>query len=177
MGKVKIEKESHNINTLALEVALANFIDFRKSDVIFNITPISQLLEFETDVLEITKAGYLNAFELKISKSDFKKDSEKRHLRDPRLFGLYFKSLKTFSYVVPEFLKEFALENIPEYAGLYSAFKFPLAYNPNRIFIECIKSPKQLFSGRDLHKVSDQERLSFLRLGNMRVITLKNRLI
>lgn len=160
------------MKTIELEVALANFLDFRQSDIIFNITVISQLLDFETDVLQITKSGYLNAFELKVSKADLKKDLKKNYIKGKVKGFDYFRKLKTFSYVVPEELKEDALNQIPDFAGLYKAIE--IQSTPKRISIRCIKPPKVLGKREP---ITDSQKLAFLRLGNMRVITLKKRLI
>lgn len=74
--------------------------------------------DWESDVLKITKSGYVYEFEIKISRGDFKNDfkhKKKKHLL------LENKENKTkmpnyFYYVVPEDL--ITEDEVPEYAGL-----------------------------------------------------------
>lgn len=90
--------------------------------------------DFETDFLAVTKAGYASEFEVKVSKTDFKKDFEKKRLDRGRSFfdkearewkekydykhdllkegksGLKHFYFCTPAGLVPE-------EDIPEYAG------------------------------------------------------------
>lgn len=77
---------------------------------------------WEADILEITKAGYLYEYEVKISRKDFKIDAEKvehywtgpgRKKYDVLRNG---ERVNYFSFIVPEGL--ISPEEVPEWAGL-----------------------------------------------------------
>ncbi len=75
--------------------------------------PRSYVTGNETDVLSITKAGYIHEYELKISRSDFKADAKKSKFRR---YIHQVASVNYFYYVYPTgLLKE---EEIPNFAGI-----------------------------------------------------------
>lgn len=91
------------------------------------IYPNIYLGTWEADLLEVTKAGYLYEYEVKISRHDFRNDSRKaKYFRgtatpvgrkyDNLLAG---KRVNYFSYIVPEGLVD--PEEVPEWAGLIYA--------------------------------------------------------
>ena len=91
---------------------------------------------WEADLISITKANYLNEFEIKISLSDFQKDflkSKHRVLKNP--LGRY-RIPNYFWYVAP--IKAIPL-CIPDYAGLIEVVQ-----QDYRIILNQIKKPKQL---------------------------------
>jgi hypothetical protein len=77
----------------------------------------------ESDILAELMSGYLEEYEIKISKSDFKHDfKKKKH----KLFEKLMKKDKRvrknstpnyFSFVVPKDL--ISIDDVPDYAGLY----------------------------------------------------------
>jgi hypothetical protein len=90
------------------------------------IVPNVTVLGWESDLVSVTAAGFLCEYEIKISRSDFKKDLEKsRHqvltrflhapipgwLPDGRRLGANY-----LSYVVPAGLV--SVDEVPRYAGL-----------------------------------------------------------
>lgn len=72
-------------------------------------------LSYEADLIAISKTGRVTEVEIKVSKSDLVADFLKYKWKK----GLD-ERINKFFYAVPEKLKQFALENIPETAGLYS---------------------------------------------------------
>lgn len=79
----------------------------------------------ECDVMAISKADYIYEFEIKISKSDFKKDfekekhrliKEKKFVNESKTWRIPFYAPNYFYFVMPENLV--SIEEIPEYAGL-----------------------------------------------------------
>lgn len=110
----------------------------------------------EADLLCLTKASYLYEYEIKVTKQDFKNDTNKkvqltrhyfkeyniksptRTLTQKKMFWLDEGCLPPnyFSYIVPEGLIE--VEDVPEFAGLY--------YINNRGLLREIKKPTQLHS-------------------------------
>ncbi|MBT0607616.1 hypothetical protein [Aequorivita echinoideorum] len=118
----------------------------------------------ECDVLILSKSGYATEVEIKISKADLLKDSEKLHGHDhPMIKYLYF--------CVPENLKEIALEVIPARAGLLVAEsnEGPI----HRAFLKQIKSPTQISKPVQWN---EKEKMKLLHLGCMRILGLKKKL-
>jgi len=73
--------------------------------------------DYEADILEISKLGYVHEYEIKLTVPDFKKDILKNY-RGIRKHDLIVsgKHVNTFSYIVPENM--ISIADIPEYAGL-----------------------------------------------------------
>jgi hypothetical protein len=72
------------------------------------IIPNSCLFSWESDVISVTRAGFVTEFEIKISKADFKADAKKERARllvapeQNGFFGSYsVKRPNYFFYVVP----------------------------------------------------------------------------
>lgn len=86
------------------------------------VFPNIHLGGFECDILELTKAGYLYEYEVKISKADFKADAKKKTWAGTK-YELIKLGNRTnyFYYVVPEGL--LSVEDVPEFAGLIWARK------------------------------------------------------
>jgi len=83
------------------------------------IIPNIYLGSSEADLISVTKAGYINEYEIKITRSDFKADFKKsKHsfLKDrQKTFRAYF------WFVTPEGLVD--VDEIPEYAGFIAVRK------------------------------------------------------
>lgn len=165
MGKLKSIKSENNVSTLDVELAIMKEFNFRQNLIVPNITNITRLLPFETDILILTKDSYATGFEIKISKSDLNADFKKRqHNKDK--FEKYYGKFKHFYYAVPEYLKEYALNVIPDFCGLWVFAKYEYPTLPK--FYEAKKANK-LFD----YKFSDKERYEIARLGTMRIYSLK----
>lgn len=162
-------------NTYEIELAIMRKFDFRQNLIVPNITNEMLIVSFETDILVLTKSGYAYGFEIKTSKSDLKADFKKpQHIKFNEMHngktGLqrYYSKFKYFYYAVPEDLKEYALEVIPEFCGLWVLKK---AENQKPKFYEARK-PIKLFD----FKWSEKERYEVARLGAMRIYSLKQSL-
>jgi len=161
------------IKCIDIELAIMKKFDFRKNLIVPSITNMMSIVHFETDMLVITPSGYAYGFEIKVSKSDLKADFNKPHhskfdqMRNGKT-GLqrYYGKFKYFSYAVPEELKEYALEVIPEFCGLWVIRKSDVS--GLFIFREA-RSPKKLFD----RKWSSDEIYNVARLGAMRIYNLK----
>lgn len=149
-----------------IEVAIAknsNF-DFRRNIVAFNVNGCSGKLPIwhECDILVCTKAGYLTEIEIKRSWSDFLADFRKKHHHESE--GL----IKYFYYCVPmsivERVKEF-LEKRYVVVGI-------ITYSES-LFIHVEKVAEK----RKCNKLTIEQQLEIARLGAMRVIGLKEKLI
>lgn len=151
------------MKTPRIELELLKHFDFTKKIIVTNVTWASQLVNFETDLLVLTKAGYAHGIEIKVSKSDFKNDFKKPHIKTLNM-ERYFKNLKHFSYAFPENLLEFALQNVDERFGLYSVEKCGLGYR-----VSIVRKPSILFN----KKWDDEDRLKLAHLGCMRIFNNK----
>lgn len=108
---------------------------------------------WEADLLEITRAGYLYEYEIKISRHDYRKEkSGKGRKYDDLISG---RRVNYFSYIVPEGLVD--PEEIPDWAGLIYARGYP-----ERVWIGRDKNGGDLFEERTsirLTTVKDPQKL------------------
>lgn len=96
----------------------------------------------ECDVLSISKSDFIYEYEIKISRSDYKKDFTKRKHSDilnenftkTGSKGTWYLLPNYFNYIVPKDLIK--IEEVPEYAGL-------IYFNEDMTF-DVIKKPKLL---------------------------------
>lgn len=158
--------------TIDIEIAILREFDFRANLIVPNITNMSNLpIMFESDILILSKSNFAHSIEIKISKSDLKKDLNKKHIKclgesfNRKYFDFFYSKLKYFSYVVPESLKDDALRQIPDFCGLW-------IYSQKTKKLSCIINPKQLFN----YKWTEKERYELSRLGSMRIFGLKQKI-
>lgn len=147
---------------------LMHYFKYNQNYVVDGLTNMSGLVRFETDLLCVTKSGYAHAVEIKVSKSDLKKDLQKSHIKilekteHPHSFFMnkedYYKRLKYFSYAIPIELKDAALNQIPNFCGL-------IVLQPGKK-AEMIRQPEVINN----YKWNQNEILNLLRLGTMRII-------
>lgn len=127
----------------------------KQAEVISNC----HLLEFESDFMYVTRAGYMHEVEVKISRSDFRADFKKESYKPDRVTGLNntfnkhiilpegLTGLKSFSFAVPKDL--ITLDEVPEYAGLYYYYRTP---NTNRAVLRMVKKAPTLLHPRPITK-------------------------
>jgi len=154
------------MTTLEIEVAIMEYLGVRKNVIVNGIhwgLNVGNKLMHECDLLSLTKSSYATEIEIKISKSDLLKDKEKKHKHNHN-------HIKYLWFAVPEKLKETAIKEIPDRAGLYSLHK----WDDGRItvYIEKHAQPR-----KNAIKWTDEERNDLMRLGTMRIITLKKQLL
>lgn len=159
------------MRTIDIELAIMRDFKFTQNIIVPNITNSMNVLPFETDMLVLTKAGYATGFEIKVSKSDLKADFKKKHqvrindlLEGKRWFEKYYKKFKNFYYIVPEDLLQDALELVPEPLGV--------CYVSNMNGRIGFARSRTLFN----YKWSEAEMVNIMRLGTMRVYSLKKAL-
>lgn len=165
-----------SINTAEMEIAVAKMFNPRVNLVIPNVH--WGFLWYEADLIIITKGGYLYEVEIKISKSDLKKDLEKRHKHDS-------KYIKYLYFAIPQKLEKF-INYIPDKAGIisvhkreikkYNSYEFRSWENLETEIITCcnvIRQPKKLYN----YKIDDKERYRLARLGALRIWNLKSKII
>jgi hypothetical protein len=158
------------LRTIDIELAVMREFDHRQNLIVNGINSWAiEGLFHECDMLVVSKAGFLTEIEIKVSKADLIKDKLKQH-------GHRSSRIKRFYFAVPEKLVDFALEEIPERAGLYAARYvegnldgYPAGRYPK---IRLVKQCQYLKT----RPVSDAERYQIARLGAMRIYTLKKRI-
>lgn len=122
-------------------------------------------LNYEADLIAVSKAGCATEIEIKISASDLRADKKKKKFQsglDARIFRLF--------YAIPESLKEVALVEIPEEYGIIIV---------SNGYPRTVRQAKR----RKARKVTDQELTKLTRLGTMKywdlslkIHDLKNRI-
>lgn len=147
-----------------IQIALRNSGIWNKRQDIFIPNLSWGMLNYEADLVIITKSGYLTEVEIKRSWADFKADFKKGHEHDdPRVYHFY--------YCVPESICERVAEFLQE------------KYGAGRPSVLCVSEEGNIrhydggISHRGGRKLFLEEQLTAARLGCMRVWNLKEKLI
>jgi hypothetical protein len=160
------------MKTLDLEILTMKYFGIRRNLIVPNVSWGLDL--HECDMLILSKSNYATEVEIKVSKSDLLKDKEKFH-------GHLNKKIRRLFFCVPENLKEVALANIPERAGLLIPKEFTsrcFTYEKGNYDVTTTKLIE--VRGPIANKycqtwsASDREQLS--RLGAMRILGLKEKI-
>ncbi len=151
--------------TIEIEIAVANLFGLRKQSAILTNLSWGFGLDYEADLVIVTKSGYLYEVEIKVSKYDLIKDKHKIHNHKSNKFRkLYF--------AIPKNLID-CIEHIPERAGIIICDRFE--YDGNQ-FVKA-----EYFREAEINKqakqISDVELFKLLRLGTMRQWTIKRKLV
>lgn len=171
-----------DLSTLEIEVLLLTELDFIRNLIVPNVTALSGLVEFETDILLLTKNDHTIGFEIKVSKADLKNDLKKRHIKSANTTkGIkhYYGKLKKFCYVVPSSLVADALTQVPEFCGIYSVKKQVVKSTTTtkkstiKLELKEVRAAKSLSS----YKWTATERYKLARLGAMRIKSLKENIL
>ncbi len=112
----------------------------------------------ECDILTLSRSGYATEIEIKVSKSDLKRDADKDHgHRSQRIKYLYF--------AMPEAMRD-CIGDVPEHAGivLVSTDKY------GDYQCQIIREPQPNVAAR---KFTDTEAFALARLGALRIWPLK----
>lgn len=159
MGSIR---QLNKLTTADMEIALAvsksSPCNFVKNQTV--AVRCSEIFGHETDFLSINKSGYVTEVEIKISKADFKKDFTKKHHHESGY-------IKYFYYAVPYYMVDFALENLPENAGL-------LVVSP-ALPVGKILVYKEAIAKKGARKVTDEHIAKIERLMSMRYWSLLKR--
>lgn len=173
------------MTTLQMEVALMKHFNFRQNIIVPNVSDFSTLIYTEADLLVLTKAGYATMVEIKVSKSDLLADKKKQWMKrvynaehpdnplkgtlNEKFHKIYFKGIKEKYYAVPEEMKDFALQNIPDWCGLITVqernIKVKQMYS-----IKVVRQATKLFP----EKWDEKKIKHLMHLGCMRIYSLKN---
>jgi len=135
-----------------------------KTEILKNNIPcenVNHLFPHECDVLSILASGYVAEYEIKISRSDFRKDGQKRK-------WLYFNNLinkwipNYFYYVCKEgLIKE---NEIPEFAGLIHIVDNSVIVVKKAVLIHKIKHDRVKITNKFLRIYSQRAYLGYCRL-------------
>lgn len=166
------------MTTIEVEIALMQHFNFREKLIVPNVTDMSDLVKFETDILVLSGSGYASGIEIKVTKSDLKNDRNKNHIKRLNQFWrsrtgknakeYYYEKLKHFYYAVPEKLIEETLKTTPNFCGVLSVSKEK--YPSHTIYkTKVVRKPQTLFN----YKWNEEERYKLARLGTMRIYNLK----
>lgn len=144
-----------------IELAVADHFNVRKNLIVSNVS--WGLFKYhEADLLVLTPSNWCSEVEIKVSSSDIKKDLEKKHKHlEKNIINLWF--------AVPEFLDSDI--NIPKHAGILSVSRYRYG---KQIRYRVIK--KRLPINNKARKFTEEERLKLLRLGCLRIWSLKQKL-
>ena len=156
---------------IELCIAKSREFDYTKKLVVFNVFGHGSIVPLwhECDVLVCTNSGYLTEIEIKRSYADFINDFKKNHTHESRF-------IKNFYYCVPDSIKEKvvsfidSLENKDDWrtkAGI-------LIFHEDNDWIDIIREPIQ---NKEAEKLNTEQKLYLARLGSMRVMTLKKKVV
>lgn len=146
------------MTTPEMEIALMSFLGIRQNIIVPNVS--WSFLDYEADLVVLSKNNYATEIEIKISKSDLKKDKDKNHNHCSK----YFKYLY---FAVPSHLLEFALTEVPEKAGIYEVVGENGDY-----WVRKIRSPAK---NKDSLQWLEGDRNYLAELGCMRILGLKKK--
>lgn len=117
--------------------------------------PNIKYMNYECDILEITKSGYSYEYEVKVTKADFKSDAKKSHTKRKYKNGKYDRHttkkydqissgerVNHFYYIVPENM--IVSEDVPEFAGLIYAYRV----SEKRLGFQIIKTAPKLSNNK-----------------------------
>lgn len=119
------------------------------------ISPNTHFYDWESDVLSVTRTGFVHEWEIKVSRSDFKADREKhRHAVLTKSYSLRVVAQPNyFWYVTPPGLVN--IDEVPDHAGLaYIDIRKPTFH---QIVVQR-RAPK-IYDG----KVSDADKVRLMR--------------
>lgn len=162
------------MTTLEMEILVMKHFNFTQNIIVPGVSwgikrwpDIGEL--HECDVLKLSKNGYATEIEIKVSKSDLLKDKDKPH-------GHASNFIKHLYFAVPQHLQEIALQEAPDRAGILVAKEVKQGFyqEKTRVFLNQIREPK---TNLNAVKWTDEERYKLMRLGCMRIHTLKKNLL
>ena len=142
-----------------MKVAVANLIGYRTHVIVPNVS-WGWNLRHEADLIAVNSGNKVTEIEIKVSLSDLKADFKKEHgHRD------YLNRIGRLVYAVPVELRDAAAELIPENCGIIT-----VKWNGYRYSAEWYRATKYR---KDVQPISDRELISLMRLGAMRIWSLK----
>lgn len=156
-----------------IEIALAKSreFDFSQKLVVFNVFGSGSVLPIwhECDVLVCTNAGYLSEIEIKRSYSDFLNDFKKEHDHQS-------KYIKNFYYCVPLKIKDRVADFLDNFENRddWRTKAGIIVFHEDSDWISVERVPKP---NNECVKITTEQKLYLARLGSMRVMNLKRKIL
>lgn len=168
-GKYTLMLKTETIKALDMELSLANWLNPRDKLVVPNVSWGFDSGMHECDVFVITKANHAWEIEIKVSKSDLKRDQGKDH-------GHAHPSIKRLYFAVPHHMQD-CLDLIPKHAGF-------LVVGPSKAFrgryhrlAYAVKEVRPAQDNPLSRSLTIEQRLKVARLGTLRIWSLKSKLL
>lgn len=143
------------LKAIDIEIAVVKYFNPRVNLIVPNIS--WGMFIHECDLLLITKNNYAYEIEIKVSRSDLKKDLEKMHCHKSN-------KIKKLYFAIPDYMLD-AVEFIPERAGIITVSQ---GMRCHMVRDAKINSD---------YKFSDADKFQVARLGAMRIWGLKEKII
>jgi hypothetical protein len=147
---------------LEIECLLARRFDVRSDIIVPNVSHGASV--HECDLLVVNKSGYATEFEIKVSKSDLKKDAKKAHKHVSKL-------IKYLYFAIPEKL-EGCIDMIPQHAGII-LIKYHKDLISEGFYMHEIRHAEATWA----QKWTDSDMNNLNRLGTMRIFGLKQKIV
>jgi hypothetical protein len=160
------------MKTLEVECIVMKGLHPRQNLVVPNVSWGMGTLH-ECDILYLSKKGYATEVEIKVSKADLLNDAKKKHHHSHYLISRLF-------FAVPEELKDVALQNIPERAGLIVVGEREYSCGYNNTLKGSTKYMKEVRGAkRNPNAVlwDESMRYQLARLGTLRILGLKEKIL
>lgn len=150
------------LTTQRMEVVLAQYFGTRENIVVPNVS--WGLINHEADLLVLKPSGWAEEVEIKVSKSDLRRDLKKDHGRGHRASDL----VRKLWFAVPADMAQ--MPEIPEHAGIIT-----VSYSKWGQWVAAtVRAPKL---NKRAHKLTDVNTHQLMRLGMFRIWTLKAKLL
>lgn len=157
------------MTTKELEYAINKHYFNSAKIITTKLTRNSGVVSHECDVVVVTNSYYLIEFELKISKSDLKKDFQKKHSHE-------CDNIKKTFYVIPEKLED-CIELIPERFGIIIVNKKIQIDKNGKIPLEKTYYPLRIIreaqTNKKAKKITNDNFIKICTLASMRYWTTK----
>lgn len=145
---------------LEIETLVARHWNIRQNIIVPNVH--WGLNIHECDLLIVSSSNYATEIEIKVSKSDLKKDAEKKHRHKSNL-------IKYLYFAIPEKLEK-NIDLIPEHSGIIIIRNYNNSYN----YVSILREPQR---NENAVKLNDKQMQQLMRLGCMRIWGLKQSLL
>lgn len=157
----------NKMTAMDIEIEVARYFNMRLNLIVPNIS--WGMLNHEADLIVVSRSGLATEVEIKVSKSDLKKDRDKRHHHNSKLIHRLF-------FAIPDYMLD-CIDLVPAQAGILvirsgaDAGALPLRYRR-----ESTKLLRPAKINKQYPKWTQKEVLQLLRLSTMRIWTLKEKL-
>ena len=155
------------MKTIEVEIEVMEHFGVRANLIVPNVSwGITGL--HECDLLILSGSNYVTEIEIKVTKHDLLNDNDKRH-------GHLHGYIARLFFAVPEKLEAEALKSIPDRAGLLVVCPRVRDRNGEKYYI--VKQIRAAKRNRDPHQWAVHERFQLLRLGAMRILGMKKKIL